>query len=169
MATEVEGALGARRGSGDIVIRAMRRRSLFAPVLGLAATIVLLTGLASHALDAAAAGTLVRPGAEWLHALAGAFLFAVGVTAMVHTARLAERVAGPEHRLIESLRRLRSGDLAFRVHLRRGDLLTELAAECNEVLEWLNRNPPHGARTGFDVYEVDNMEAEAPEAAEVAP
>jgi nitrogen fixation/metabolism regulation signal transduction histidine kinase len=73
---------------------------------------------------------------------------------VVQGTRMAYRVAGPEHRLIQSLRRVRKGDLAFRVSLRRGDLLSGLAQECNELLDYLNTNPPSGAKTGTDVVDV---------------
>jgi hypothetical protein len=40
------------------------------------------------------------------------------------------------------------------VSLRRGDLLSGLAQECNELLEYLNSNPPSGAKTGTDVVDI---------------
>jgi hypothetical protein len=32
--------------------------------------------------------------------------------------------------------------------------LTGLARDCNELLDWLNQNPPSGAHTGNDVHEL---------------
>lgn len=90
--------------------------------------------------------------AAWLSI--GGFLVASLVVFLVQVVRLTHLVEGPEHRLQQSLRRIRAGDLSFRVSLRRGDLLQGLAQECNEVLEWLNRCPPVGARTGGDVVAV---------------
>lgn len=76
------------------------------------------------------------------------------VVAVFQTVHAANRVAGPEQRLMQSMQRIRRGDLAFRVHLRNGDLLAPLARECNELLDWLNRNPPAGATVGSDVVAV---------------
>jgi hypothetical protein len=92
----------------------------------------------------------------WWCAGGAAAIFAAVL--MLQTARVARRVAGPEYRLIQCLRRLRGGDLSFRVHLRRGDLLGDLAGECNELIEWLNRNPPRDCRTGTDLIEVERVE-----------
>ena len=49
---------------------------------------------------------------------------------------------------------MRAGDLAVRVHMQRGDYLSEIAFEFNKVLDWLNENPPEGARTGSDVVDM---------------
>ena len=81
--------------------------------------------------------------------------------------RLAGRVAGPEYRLRRALQRIRTGDLGFRVNLRRGDLLAGLAQECNELLDWLNANPPRGAHTGTDIVEVAEFAEPAAEEAHV--
>lgn len=139
-------------------------RRLLLPLVGLALAILGLTAMGRYALGAAAAGG-PADGHVWLLSLAAAFLFAVGAVGMLHASQVALRVVGPEVRLIESLRRMRTGDLSFRVHLRRGDLLAGLAKECNELLEWLNANPPSGAATGSDVVEVERMELETVEAA----
>lgn len=44
------------------------------------------------------------------------------------------------------MQRIRSGDVDFRVALRRGEPLSQLLHECNRLLEWLIRNPPGGVR-----------------------
>lgn len=75
--------------------------------------------------------------------------------------RLQRRLAGPTLRVIAGMQRVRAGDLSFRIHLRRGDYLSEIAFEFNKVIDWLNENPPEGARTGsdvVDVYAVDHDE-----------
>ncbi len=142
-------------------------RHLLVPIVGLAVAIFVLTAVCRLQLGAAAAGQAV-PADLSLPVLSGTMLFAIGVVGMLHASRVAQRVLGPEQRLIESLQRLRTGDLSFRVNLRRGDLLTGLAVECNEVLEWLNVNPPRGASTGSDVYEVERLAAEPVEIEAVA-
>lgn len=102
-------------------------------------------------LQSAALGREVVFGesAAWLSI--GGFLVASLLVFLVQVVRLTQLVEGPEHRLRQSLRRIRGGDLSFRISLRRGDLLQGLAHECNEVLEWLNQCPPSGVRTGGDV------------------
>jgi len=88
------------------------------------------------------------------------FLAVLGMTlvscflVVTQAVRLSRRLAGPTMRVITGMQRVRAGDLAFRVHLRRGDYLTEIAFEFNRVLDWLNENPPEGARTGSDVVDV---------------
>lgn len=163
MTTAPRTRLEVRRRT-DRAARAPARRGLALACGGLALAIVGLTALCRRVLGGAAELAAVPDHDVLLYLLAGTFLFAVGAAGFVHAAGLARRVAGPEHRLIESLRRLRSGDLTFRVCLRRGDLLGGLARECNEVLEWLNANPPRGARTGSDVFDVEQMEGEPIEA-----
>jgi len=74
--------------------------------------------------------------------------------AVTHGVRLQRRLGGPTLRLIAGMQRVRVGDLSFRVHLRRGDYLSELAFEFNKVIDWLNENPPEGVRTGSDVVDV---------------
>lgn len=82
--------------------------------------------------------------------------FLVGAAAVVwqHARRLHTKVECPQRRMTEVLRCLRTGDLSPRVHLRRGDLLHELAEELNHTIEWLNENPPSGSVTGGDVIDV---------------
>ncbi|MBM4060489.1 MAG: hypothetical protein FJ265_05255 [Planctomycetes bacterium] len=127
---------------------------LFAPVVGMLAVMV---GAACYAVavlgDAAAGLPADGSGAPWWF-FGGCFGVSL-VAAVAQALRVAGRAAGPEYRLCQALRRIRAGDLAFRVHLRRGDLLADLARECNELIEWLNRHPPPGARTGSDVLHVD--------------
>lgn len=89
---------------------------------------------------------------------AALFVVASAVVVVFQSLHVANRVVGPEQRIVQSLRRMRHGDLAFRVHLRRGDLLTPVARECNELLEWLNENPPPGASVGSDVVRMTAVE-----------
>lgn len=112
-------------------------------------------------LQAAAGGRdlVFGESAAWLSI--GGFLVASLVVFLVQVVRLTHLVEGPEHRLQQTLRRIRGGDLSFRISLRRGDLLQGLAQECNEVLEWLNRCPPAGARTGGDVVAVVDQHEES--------
>jgi hypothetical protein len=150
-----EGAHGAVRIRG-----ALLRLSLVLPGVVMAASLV---GLALHThslLADAAAGRPANAGGfgGWL--AVGAFFGACVAAVVVQCVRMAARVAGPEHRLVRALRRIREDDVGFRVSLRRGDLLTGLARETNELLDWLNQHPPAGSRTGGDVVEVAAIEPE---------
>lgn len=139
------------------------RLAMGAPVVLMFGAILVLTCYFRGLLAAAAAGRPVVIDGLPLLLVAGGFLTASASVVLLQSMRVAARVAGPELRLVRALQRIRSGDLSFRVHLRRGDLLADLARECNEVLDWLNRNPPAGARTGGDIVLVEE------EPSEVAP
>ena len=97
-----------------------------------------------------------------LPSLVPLFLFLLGFTIVsgaivIHQAlRFSHRIAGPAHRLIQSIDQVREGDISFRVDLRQGDHLTELADSFNQLLDWLNENPPAGVKTGSDVVQLGN-------------
>jgi len=155
-----------RRGAeAKIGVDPIGRASIVVPLIVLAVAVVGLTLFCRAMLCGAADGQPIGSGELSLYVAAGCFLLAAGAVVVIQSVRVAQRVAGPEHRLILSLQRIRTGDLSFRVHLRKGDLLGDLAAECNTLLDWLNANPPHGARTGSDL--VDIVDADEPAAAEV--
>jgi len=138
------------------------------PVALMAVAVTVLTLYCRSLLVEAAAGQQVTVGTLPLVLVAGGFLVASASVVLLQSTRVVNRVAGPELRLARALQRIREGDLSFRVHLRRGDLLTDLARECNALLDWLNTNPPNGCVTGGDVVEVATETAEEP-LAEVAP
>lgn len=140
------------------------RMALVLPLLLLLAAVVALTLCCADLLDRAAVGRPAALGTGAIYLVAGIFLFASAVVVAVQSLRVAARVAGPEHRLRIALQRIRAGDLAFRITLRRGDLLGGLAHECNALLDWLNRNPPGSARTGGDLVELPMAVEDAAEA-----
>lgn len=152
------------RGHRDAVRSDERRRPgrLWVALLlaALAMAIVATTMWCRQQLAAAAGGDPVPTLHLPFHVGAACFLLATGTIVALQSLHVARRVSAPEQRLIQSLRRIRSGDLAFRVHLRRGDLLTDLASECNALIDHLNANPPVGALTGGDVFEVGSVEPE---------
>jgi len=87
------------------------------------------------------------------------FTLAVAALVVFQALRFSHRIAGPAYRLVKSLERIRSGDISFRVNLRRGDHLSEVAAELNNLLDWLNENPPPGVKTGSDLVRVGRRSA----------
>ena len=138
------------------------------PVVLMAAAVTVLTLYCRSLLVEAANGQHVTIGTLPLVLVAGGFLIASASVVLLQSTRVVTRVAGPELRLARAMQRIRGGDISFRVHLRRGDLLTDLARECNALLDWLNTNPPNGVVTGGDVVEVAAEVAEEP-LVEVAP
>lgn len=167
------GATCERRRGSRAVGAARPRGNGFA--LGLVATATVLSCSAAWSTFAsAAASPAATTSALSIYLAGGSAMLLACLVVVVHATRTAHHVAGPEYRLTQSLRRLREGDLSFRISLRRGDLLTGLAAECNELIEWLNQNPPSGARIGNDVVDLEaTVEVEEPtavaEAQEVRP
>jgi hypothetical protein len=116
--------------------------------------VVLLTLFCRALLSDIASGVSSIGTSTALFVTAGGFLLASMAVVVLQASRVAHRVAGPEYRLRQSLQRIRGGDLSFRINLRKGDMLTGLAQECNELLDWLNRCPPSGCQTGTDLVEV---------------
>ena len=131
------------------------------PGLVLAVSLGLLVGYCHDLLDDAAAGRAIHIGGPAFWVAVGGFFGACLAAIVLHCVRLVARVAGPEYRLCRALQRIRGHDVGFRVSLRRGDLLSGLAKECNELLDWLNQNPPSGVHTGGDVVEVEAEPASA--------
>ena len=75
------------------------------------------------------------------------FVMLSGVFLFYNSVMFSHRIAGPSYRLCESMKRIRGGDVDFRVQLRDGDHLGEVGAELNRLLDYLNENPPAGALT----------------------
>ena len=68
------------------------------------------------------------------------FLFVAAIVLQAILAiRLAHRIAGSAYRITNTLRVFRLGDRTERVALRRGDPHGVLAAEVNQLLEWVTR------------------------------
>lgn len=150
---------GSRRARGRWS-RGRRLRSLaFAVSLCvLVASMILMAVLGRRLLVLATTEPIEEGSATPLLVAAAAFMASAVVLVVLQAARIAKRAAGPERRLIQAIRRVRAGDVGFRVHLRSGDLLVDLADEFNALLDWLNVNPPEGVVTGSDVVDVEEME-----------
>lgn len=128
------------------------------PLCTLVASLILMAVFGRRLLILAATEPVEEAFLVPFFASAGTLLVSVLALVIVQTARIAERAAAPERRLIQAIRRVRAGDVGFRVHLRSGDLLVNLADEFNTLLDWLNVNPPEGVITGSDVVEVEEVD-----------
>lgn len=141
-----------------VVNKAVQRRIVMAvvlvPTVGLAFTTLVVAIFCRRLLTESLAIDSELPSLIPLMLSVLAFFVVCSVVMAVQGLRFSHRIAGPAFRLCRSLERIRSGDIGFRVTLRRGDYLTEVAEELNETLDWLNANPPAGVRTGSDVFEV---------------
>jgi methyl-accepting chemotaxis protein len=152
-------------------IRTNRRTSLIVPVdlqrrIQIAVSLLPAIGLAvcgagialscDALLTEALAAKPALPSLLPMFVAFGAYVL-VSVAVVVRQATLfSNRIAGPVWRLVRSMQRVREGDLTFRVTLRRGDHLEELVVEFNRLIEWLNENPPPGAKTGSDLVDVED-------------
>lgn len=96
----------------------------------------------------------------------------------VHATIYLHRIAGPIHRFKLWLRGVREGDLKTEVHLRKTDLLKDLAEEMNETLFFLRENIdrakvaakklPDGGASILDALEKYRTEAVTEDAEEAA-
>ena len=95
--------------------------------------------LARNLFDEAEAGNADLPSLGPLVMTQFVFVVIAGAIAVWQAWRHSHRVVGPAHRIASLLRRLRSGDTGFRVELRHGDELQEVADELNELIETLQQ------------------------------
>jgi hypothetical protein len=145
----------------------LARIVLLIPALGLVAAVLVLVFVWRGMFADAVAGRPAALGeAPLVWTLALFVLTSAGVL-VVQAGHGAARVAGPEYRLRQALRRIRGGDFAFRVQLRRGDPLGGLASECNLLLDWLAERAPERARIADDVVDLVARERRAAPVAEV--
>jgi hypothetical protein len=117
------------------------------PAIALAAIAVLTAVWCSRTMEEAYANDTELPNLSPLFYLVVAFELIAALYLMVNSLKVSHRVAGPAYRICKSLERIRNGDLAFTVGLRKGDHLTEIRDEMNLLLDWLNANPPKGCIT----------------------
>ena len=147
-----------------VVNRELQQRIIFAvslvPTIGLALACVIVAVFCRRLLGEAMRADAQLPSLVPLFLSLLGFVIVSAIVVVLQALRFSHRIAGPAYRLLKSMERLRSGDLAFRVHLRKGDHLVELADELNRVLDYLNEHPPRGATTGSDIVEVEADEPE---------
>jgi methyl-accepting chemotaxis protein len=121
--------------------------------------------LARNLFDEAEAGNADLPSLGPLVMTQFVFVVVAGAIAVWQAWRHSHRVVGPAHRIASLLRRLRGGDTGFRVELRSGDELQEVAAELDELVEELQRT----ARAGRDGVPPAVAPIGAPAAQQAAP
>ncbi len=151
-------AANERRSRILIVNEPLQKRIILAvsliPTLGLALCTLIVAVFCRRLLGEATEHDVDLPSLVPLFFALLGFTLASAAVVVFQALRLSHRIAGPAYRLIKSIERIRSGDISFRVNLRRGDHLTEVAAEMNNLLDWLNDNPPRGVKTGTDVVRI---------------
>jgi len=162
-----------RRRRTLIVNEPLQKRIIVAvssiPTLGLAVSTLIVAVFCRRLLHEAMEQDIELPSLVPLFLAVLGFTLASGAVVVFQALRFSHRIAGPAYRLIQSMERVRTGDISFRVNLRRGDHLTEVAAEMNNLLDWLNENPPAGVRTGTDVVRVGRKSLPLQEGVEAAP
>ncbi len=153
-----------------IVNKAVQRRIIFAvilvPTIGLAVSTMLVAVFCRQLLTESLRVEAELPSLIPLLVSVLVFFVICSLVMAVQGLRFSHRIAGPAYRLCKSLERIRTGDIGFRVTLRKGDYLTEIAEEFNTTLDWLNENPPAGATTGGDVVRVRKQEGEGAESSD---
>jgi hypothetical protein len=147
-----------RRRRTLVVDKEVQRRIVFTvilvPTVGLAISTMVVAFFCRRLLWEALRADASLPSLVPLLVAVLSFFVVCSLVMAVQGLRFSHRIAGPAHRICKSFQRVRDGDIAFRVTLRKGDYLGEIAEEFNQTLDWLNRNPPNGVRTGSDLVEV---------------
>lgn len=134
-----------------IVNRPVQQRIVAAVVLvptaALAITTLVVAYFCRRLVDEATQVDLELPSLSPLLWSVLGFCIVCSLVIVVRGLRFSHHVAGPAYRLCKSLERIRSGDVAFRVKLRDGDFLGEVADELNRLLESIR---PERPKTGPD-------------------
>ncbi|MFQ5503554.1 MAG: HAMP domain-containing protein [Planctomycetota bacterium] len=116
----------------------------FMPILGLVGATLAVAILAGRVLDEARSVDENIPTLGPLFIAMLLFILSSGGVVVLQAVRYSNRIAGPTYRLVKSLERVMEGDLNFRVKLREGDELTDLAEALNRHIDWLQEHPPMG-------------------------
>lgn len=104
------------------------------------ALVLVVLGTRMHS-SAAAAGVMLENVGAGIAAVI-VFLMMAAALGLLHALQVSHRVAGPAHRLRETLRAVRNGDATARARLRSGDYLAETATELNDFLDWVQDQQP---------------------------
>jgi methyl-accepting chemotaxis protein len=141
-----------------VVNAPMQRRIVLAvtlfPAIGLTATCVVVAWCSRRLLSEAMAAEAELPSLVPLLVALLAFVAVSGLIVGLQAFRFSHRIAGPAYRLTHSLDRIRQGDIGFRVRLRDGDELVEIADALNRVLDWLASDPPRGVKDAEDLVQL---------------
>ena len=145
------GALATRRSENTPTSRVLHHVLLFAVLV----SVGLIAWLSGELIDEAARGELSPSTSVYLVLAVISFCLSCSMVVFSYAYKLMSRLVGPSYRLIDAMKRVRTGDIGFRVHLRKGDMLMDVANEFNRLLDWLNTNPPCDVTMGSDVVDVD--------------
>ena len=146
------------------------RDIVLVPCLALAGLAMVVIYLAAQVAGEATRSDAALPSlVPLLYSVTG-FVMCAALFIVLRARRTAFHVAGPVYRFSETMKRIRTGDVRFRIALRKGDVLGGLADEINETLAWLEAHPPEGARPAAaeDSPAEDSPAAEAPMATEAS-
>ncbi len=120
--------------------------SLF-PTLALAATTILLSIFCQKLTDEALVADVELPSLVPLFITVMGFVLVSVMFLLYNALKISHRIAGPIYRICQSIKRIREGDVAFKIALRTGDHLEEVRDELNLLLDFLNENPGPGLKT----------------------
>ena len=148
---------------GDLILKI----SLF-PTLALAATTILLAVFCQKLTDEALLADIELPSLVPLLITVMGFVLVSVMFLLYNALKISHRIAGPIYRICKCIQRIRSGDVGFEITLRDGDHLEEVRDELNQLLDWLNDNPPAGVRTRSSNGSRETMSEPAPEKEEAA-
>ena len=124
---------------GDLILKI----SLF-PTLALAATTILLAVFCQKLTDEALLADIELPSLVPLLITVMGFVLVSVMFLLYNALKISHRIAGPIYRICKCIQRIRGGDIGFEITLRDGDHLEEVRDELNQLLTWLNENPPEG-------------------------
>lgn len=138
------------------------------PMMALVAATIAVAVLTGQVLDEARVAEQSLPTLSSLFVSLFLFIVAAGATVVISALRYSNRIAGPMYRLCKSMREIRDGDVSFKVKLRKGDDLTEIADEVNALIAWLREHPPAGVELKLEPDVEAAAEASMPSVEDVA-
>lgn len=149
----------------SIVVNAAQQRRIVAyatalPALALVLATVVVAFYCRSLLTEADAARTDLPSLLPLNLSVLGFVVLSGGVVMHQARRFSHRIAGPTYRISRAMQRARDGDIGFRISLREGDCLGEIADEFNLLLDWLNEHPPEGVSMGGDVVDLGEEDVE---------
>ncbi len=115
------------------------------PILTLVGATLAVAILTGKVLDEARSAEENLPTLGPLFVSLFLFIVAAGAVVVIQALKYSHKIAGPMYRLVKSMQRIhKDGDVSFRIKLRSGDELTEIADELNHMMDWLVTHPPAG-------------------------